>query len=249
MPSYADVRASSSKKTAYNALRRVVMKNVVTALSLCLLVGPLSALAAEKEPTVKGNYIETRSCDVYIGSCFANGEVGLMGHEAVLTWDVTEGSWQGVSLAGLKVLAVVKAKATLGDTSGNPYPARSVLIVDERANEEQKTALINLAKSMGGELLANVVSVQETAIEVFMAEVHSGNDCASVKAEGFVDIVARCFVSTDLRCNDRPFYPPLTDVEDPIPHATARDIYTGHGLGVRWDTAGQNSVYLASFSR
>ena len=33
---------------------------------------------------IKGDYIEARSADVYTGPCFANGEVGLVGNEAIL---------------------------------------------------------------------------------------------------------------------------------------------------------------------
>ena len=40
---------------------------------------------------IRGDYIETRSADVYTGSCFANGEVNLVGNEAILAWHVQSG--------------------------------------------------------------------------------------------------------------------------------------------------------------
>src|SRR5271167_1002096 len=82
---------------------------------------------------IRGDYVETRSADVYTGQCFANGEVNLVGNEAILAWHVRSGSWNGVALQGLSVTAVVRAKGTLGDPYENPYPAKAVLLVDDQA--------------------------------------------------------------------------------------------------------------------
>ncbi|HEY6937481.1 MAG TPA: hypothetical protein VI424_10035, partial [Terriglobales bacterium] len=59
--------------------------------SVFVLVG--SALAADQ---ISGDYIETRSADVWTGPCFANGQVGLNGQEAILAWHVQRGGWDGV---------------------------------------------------------------------------------------------------------------------------------------------------------
>src|SRR6184192_710858 len=102
------------------------------ALSLCL-----SAAAQQ----IRGDYLETRSADVYTGQCFANGEVNLVGNEAILAWHVQSGTWNGVPLGGLSVAAAVRAKGTLGDPYENPYPAQAVLMVDDQANDRQRVAL------------------------------------------------------------------------------------------------------------
>ena len=112
-----------------------------------------SALYAQQ---IRGDYIETRSADVYTGQCFANGEVNLVGKEAILAWHVQSGNWDGVALDGLTIAAAVRAKATLGDPYANPYPAQSVLLVDEQATPQQSAALVSFAQHMGGELLKNV---------------------------------------------------------------------------------------------
>ena len=57
---------------------------------------------------IRGDYIESRSTDVYVAQCFANGEVGLTGNQALLAWHVQEGSWNGVKLDGLTVAAAVR---------------------------------------------------------------------------------------------------------------------------------------------
>ena len=109
---------------------------------------------------VHGNYVEARTADVYTGPCFANSEVGLTGELAVMGWKITQGSWSGVKLDGLSIVAVVKAKSTLGDIHTASNPAKSILIVDQSATEEQRTALQAYAKHMGGELFNDVVRVE-----------------------------------------------------------------------------------------
>src|SRR6516164_4390666 len=104
---------------------------------------------------LRGDYIESRSTDVYVAQCFANGEVGLTGNYALMAWHVEQGSWNGVRLDGLTVAAAVRARATLGDPYGNPYPAQSVLMVDSAASKAQRKALVALAHHEGGRLLEN----------------------------------------------------------------------------------------------
>src|SRR6201993_4339244 len=121
---------------------------------IALLVTFLSvALSAQQ---IQGDYIETRSADVYTGQCFANGEVNLVGREAILAWHIQNGSWDGVSLDGLTIAAPGRAHGTLGDPYENPYPATSVLLVDDQATPQQSAALVSFAHHMGGQLLENV---------------------------------------------------------------------------------------------
>src|SRR4051794_15625408 len=97
-----------------------------------------SAAATASEPT--GDYLETRTCDVYTGPCFANGQVGLTGRDAIMAWSIDSGSFNGVNLAGLKVVLAVHASDTLGFGGGvviHPYPIKSVVLVDSQANAEQ----------------------------------------------------------------------------------------------------------------
>src|SRR4029077_10489393 len=93
--------------------------------------------------TIKCQYVETRSADIYVGQCFANGEVGLAGDEDIVAWHIQEGKWDGVSLPGLIAVGAIKAKAALGDPCGKPYPAKSVIFVDRTATPAQRQALIS----------------------------------------------------------------------------------------------------------
>src|SRR5947209_17734497 len=124
----------------------------------------LSTFALARQ--IRGDYIETRSADVYTGSCFANGEVNLVGNQAILAWHVQSGSWDGMSLDGLTVAAAVRARATLGDPYADPYPAQAVLVVDDQASDRQRAALQDFAQHMCGELLKNVDRVIAAPIEL-----------------------------------------------------------------------------------
>src|SRR5436305_12293310 len=132
----------------------------------CLLALFSISMAAQE---IRGDYLETRSADVYTGQCFANGEVNLVGNEAILAWHVQSGTWDGVPLQGLTVAAAVRAKSTLGDPYENPYPAKSVLLVDEQATEQQRAALVKFAQHMGGEMLKNVEQVFPVPMELVVS--------------------------------------------------------------------------------
>src|SRR5438093_550754 len=103
-----------------------------------LTLAALSTFAAKQAPTISGDYLEVRSCDVYTGPCFANSEMGLSGKEGILVWAVREGTWNGARLDGLSVIAVVRTDATLGDQRYQPRSGKAVLIVDARADARQR---------------------------------------------------------------------------------------------------------------
>src|ERR1044072_9805820 len=116
------------------------MRRLMMFAALFTIVLALSAGVQAQH--VSGDYIETRSADVWTGPCVANGEVNLAGDQAIMAWRVNKGEWNGVALDGLSVVGVVKAGATLGDQYNNPYPAKAVLIVDQNATAEQQKALV-----------------------------------------------------------------------------------------------------------
>ena len=56
------------------------MRKSVTGAALLLLLICGTALSAQQ---IRGDYIESRSTDVYVAQCFANGETGLTGNQAL----------------------------------------------------------------------------------------------------------------------------------------------------------------------
>ena len=212
-------------------------------LSLALL---LSTFASAQQ--IRGDYIETRSADVYTGQCFANGEVNLVGNEAILGWHVQSGSWNNVPLDGLTVAAAVRAKGTLGDPYENPYPAHAVVMVDEQANQQQRAALVAFAQHMGGELLQNVKQVIAAPLE--LAVNHEIHGAALLRAGTFAVVQTRGINDKDHLCgNEVTFYPPLAPVSHSMPAVALTDSYHGPGLGVDWEAHGKRSAFVGTFAR
>ena len=214
-------------------------------VSIASAIVLLTSLAVA-ENKISGDYIETRSADVYTGQCFANGEVGLVGDQAILAWHVRSGSWNGVKLDGLTVVAAVKANATLGDPYANPYPAKAVLIVDEQAKPAERAALADFARHMGGKLLNNVVKTEYAPIDMEVMGAHHGS--ARLRAGTFAAIQTRGIGEDDHLCgNESTFYPPLTNVTHAMPAVALTDQYSGTGLGNTWTLHDKRSAFVGTF--
>lgn len=197
---------------------------------------------------ISGDYVETRSANVYTGPCVANAETGLTGDQAILAWRIRKGSWKGVELDGLGVVGVTKAKATLGDPYGSPYPAKSVLILDARANPRQRAALEAFAQAMAPELLRNLVNVETAPIHLVLGEGES-HGSAELRAGNLARIKARPIGAKDHLCgNEHVYYPPLTQLSHAMPAYTINDEFSGRGLGVNWRINGKTNAFVGHFS-
>jgi uncharacterized protein DUF1326 len=213
-----------------------------------ILVCLASLSIAMSAQEIRGDYLETRSADVYTGQCFANGEVNLVGNEAILAWHVQSGSWDGVPLQGLTVAAAVRANGTLGDPYESPYPAKAVLLVDDQANAQQRAALLSFAAHMGGELLKDVEQVIPVQMELVVNAEHHG--AAMLRAGQFATVQTRSIGGQDHLCgNEVTFYPPLTQLSHSMPAVALTDTYSGPGLGVSWDFHGKRSAFVGTFAR
>ncbi len=198
---------------------------------------------------IQGEYMETRSADVYTGQCFANGEVNLVGTEAILAWKIDRGSWDGVKLDGLGVAAALHANATLGDPYGNPYPVKSVVMVDDHASPEQKQALISFAQHSAGRLLEKIVAVKDEPVMMELPQDHHQHGPARMMAGDWATIQTRPINDSDHLCgNEVTFYPPLVKLDHSVPAVALTDHYAGPGLGTDWTLHGKRSAFLGRFS-
>lgn len=211
---------------------------------LCVVLFSSLVLAQQ----IRGQYLETRSADVYTGQCFANGEVNLVGNEAILAWHVENGNWNGVALDGLTVATAVHAHGTLGDPYESPLPAHAVVIVDDQANPRQRAALIAFAQKMGGELLNHVEQVIPAPMKLVVNPDKHG--VALMRAGQFAMVQTRSIGEFDHVCgNEVTFYPPLTATTHSMPAVAMTDSYQGPGLGVEWESHGKRSAFVGTFAR
>jgi len=224
-------------------MKRVLLSFLVVSLAACL-----SYAAGIPTNSIYGNYVEARTADVYTGPCFANSEVGLTGQLAVFGWKVTKGSWDGVQLDDLGVVGVVRASSTLGDVYHTEYPVIAVLIVDQRANLEQRLALQSFAKRMGGDLLQDVVRVEYQPIDLTLANGDLHSMKATLTAGNLAKIQTRALSENDHICrNEEVWYRPLTKVEHAMPAFALANSFRGEGLGEKWSSPDKRSAFVASF--
>lgn len=213
-------------------------------VALCLVV-PLLAPAATADQ-LRGHYLEARTCQIYTGPCFANGEVGVTGKDAVMAWNITEGSQQGVDLAGLNVVVVLQASDTLAHEGIDDARAvRSVVYVDEAASPAQRAALVSFAKKWSGKAGLHVEQV--TSLPIVM-DLDVGTLAGSLRAGDQVELVTRRARPGDCICsNEACFYPPLAKVEHCAPGVTIDGNVTARRLGSHWSIPDTRSAYLATF--
>jgi len=211
------------------------MKKLLLAAATVFLA---TTIWAKPAATISGTYLEVRSCDVYTGPCFSNAEMGSNGKE------------QGVNLAGLSVVAVVRTKDTLGDIKYAQPRGKTVLIVDARANPAQRAALAAFAKARAGKLIGKVLATRVEKITAAIGDCTKAGTCASVKAGKLVDITTRCLCNGDHVCgNEYLYYPPLTKIRNATAAFTQMFAYQGGDLGIKWISIGQRGAFVGTFGR
>lgn len=229
------------------------MKNrsYLAALILGALVCALPAGAAPKAqaPQISGQYIESRTADIYTGPCIANSEVNLAGKQAVMAWHVDHGTWGNVELDGLSVVAVVNASDTLGMQNSEPLHSQAVLIVDQSATDAQRAALVNFAQAQGGAILNHIVAIDAAPMH-FEVNIAGRMGSASLAAGNLVRVTTRSLNAGDEFChNEDVYYPPLAaNLTHSMPAVATESGYHGNQLGMTWTENERRGVFIGSFA-
>jgi len=221
------------------------MKLLCTA---AVLSASLSFAAGLPSHGINGNYMEARTADTYTGPCFANGEVEMNGKEAVFGWKINNGGWKGVNLQGLGIVGVVRSQHTLGDVNRPVNPANAVLIVDERANPEQRAALVAFAKSQAPDVLTNVVKIAYAPVDLTIENGNIHGGAARLTAGALAEVRTRGLTEADHLCgNEDVYYPPLTNLEHVMPAYALENSFQGDGLNERWNIRFRRSGFIGTF--
>jgi hypothetical protein len=219
-----------------------IRKAALMATMLVLVVGVAGAA------NIQGTYLEARDAEIYASHCYANSEMNLRGELAVMGWKIEHGAVNNVSLDGLGVVAVVRASATLGDPFNSPYPAKAVLIVDERATPEQRAALESFVKNAAGRLVETIVRTDVAPINLtFDGSIHESR--ATLTAGNLVKIKTRPIHASDSLCHlDDVYYGPLVQLDHAMAAFSTQTMFHGKGLDTRFDGANRSNAYLGTFS-
>lgn len=104
---------------------------------------------------LSGTYFEARTCSVFAGPCHASGEVVTDGRTGVVAVEFDSGA-----LAGYRAAAVIQSARNLafGDER------KSVLYLDARASDSERTALREALERRSGIAFGTVLAASEAEI-------------------------------------------------------------------------------------
>lgn len=218
------------------------------AWTLFVCAAALLSAAGLPKNSIRGEYIEARTADVYTGPCFAMSEVNLTGDLAVMGWHVDQGSFDGVKLDGLSVMGVIHASATLGDVMTTAYPVKAVLILDAKASPEQQVALKRFAQRMAGDLLNDVVRMEVSPISFDVENQNIHSRVANMTAGKLAKVETRALNAGDQIChNEDVWYKPLVALDHAMAAYTETNSFGGTGLNNVWNYTGKRGSYVGSF--
>jgi hypothetical protein len=221
-----------------------VMKNAWT-LAAALLLGASPAVAADRAP-ILGDYVEARTAEVFAGGCIMNSEAETMGRQAVMAWRITTGTYHGVVLDGLTVVAAVAGDRNLGmrELGGEaPSVVRAIITVDLRATPEQRDALVGLARELSGGLITEVVRVESAPIRFATTARY-----VEVSASDTVQLTVNKQMTHDPSCGAMQWFHPFTSLEASAMGTADTHAFAGSGLGTRWSAPGKRSAFFGTFS-
>jgi hypothetical protein len=173
-----------------------------------------------------------------------NSEAGTMGKEAVMAWKVDRGSFNGVAVDGLSVVAALSGTANLGmvEMGGERAMVRSSVIVDERANPAQRLALVAMANELSKGVIGTVVSVTPAPIRFT-----TGEHQIQV-AGGPVALDISKHIAHDPTCGAMQWFKPLSSVDAAEMGTTKEHSFSGNNLGVKWSDPNKKSAFFGTFS-
>lgn len=217
-------------------------------LRFAALVAIVLTVGVGQAADVSGTYLEARNAEIYASHCFANSELNLTGNLAVMAWQIDKGSVDQVALDGLGVVAVVRASGTLGDPFTSPYPAKAMLIVDERATAAQRAALESFVREAGGRLVESIVRTEAAPIQLsFDGSIHQRR--ATLTAGDLVKVRTREIRGSDSLCHlDDLYYGPLMKLDHAMPAFSMQTRFQGEGLGTRINAVNRSNAYVGTFS-
>jgi len=214
----------------------------ISAVAIALAV---PALLAGGKGTLTGDYVEARTAEVFTGGCIMNSEAETVGKQAVLAWRVDRGSFNGIAIDGLSVVAAVSGDRNLGmqEMGGQKAIVHSALFVDQRANAAQQLALVAMANELSKGLVGTIVQVTAAPIQF----TDHGSEI-QVSAGSGVALDVNKHIAHDPTCGAMLWFHPLASVDDAAVGVAAQHVFTGSSLGTKWSDPNKRSAFFGTFS-
>lgn len=216
------------------------------AMVVAALIGlAASPLLAGSKGTVSGEYVEARTAEVFTGGCIMSSEAETIGKQAVLAWKVNHGSYNGVPLDGLSVVAAVAGNRNLGiqELGGaKPTVIKSAVFVDEHASAAQRMALVALASELSRGLVSDVVQVTPAPIEF-------SDRGQEIKVNGGPVVLDVNKVMThDPSCGAMQWFHPFSSLDHATMGVAEAHAFSGTALGTKWSDPNKRSAFFGTFT-
>ena len=195
--------------------------------------------------SITGTYVEARTAEVFTGGCIMSSEADTVGKQAILAWKVDQGSFNGISLDGLSVVAALSGDRNLGihEIGGQRAQVRSAVVVDERANAAQRIALVAMVTELAKGNVGTVVNVTSAPIQ--FSETEHGVSVASKEVK--LDVSKH--LDHDPTCGSMQWFQPLAQVNNATMSQTEEHSFSGSSLGTKWSAPNRRSSYIGTFAR
>ncbi len=218
------------------------MKQLTVVAALLGIV--TAALGASGKNSVSGTYAEARTAEIFAGGCVINSEAGTAGRQALMAWKVGRGSYDGVTLDNLSIVAAVSANRNLGiqELGGAKAETKAVVYVDQRSSNAQRSALIAMVRELSNGIVNTVVQVHPAPIE-FTETAHTIHVAAG---DALLDVNKH--MNHDESCGDMQWFHPLSTLANATMGATSRHAFSGSGLGTKWSDPDKKSAFFGSFT-
>jgi hypothetical protein len=203
-----------------------------------------SPLMAGGKDNATGSYVEARTAEIFTGGCIMGSEAGTVGKEALLAWKVDHGSFNGVSLDGLSVVAAVAGDRNLGihEIGGGTAATRSAMFVDNRANPAQQIALVAMANALSHGLTGTIVQVTPAPIQF----ADRGSEIHVATSQVALDVNKH--MTHDPSCGAMQWFHPLASVTEATMGVADQNAFSGSALGTKWSDPDRRSAFFGTFA-
>jgi hypothetical protein len=220
------------------------MKHLVAVLATTF--SGLVTLNADGSGTIKGEYVEARTAEVFAGGCIMNSEAETMGRQALMAWRITSGTFDGVALDGLTVAAAVAGDRNLGmrEMGGEePTAVKAIITVDPRATMAQRDALVKLVRELSNGLITHVVRVDIAPVRFATSQ----NYVEVSVPDNSMTLTVNKEMTHDPSCGAMQWFKPFTRLANAAMGVAEEHSFDGQGLNTKWSAPNKRSAFFGTF--
>ena len=214
-------------------------------IALFLALPALLAHARASEAAAPcGRYVEARTAAVFAGACHYGSQFTTEGRSAVLGWRVETGEWEGVSLAGVELAAVLDAPENLAQEPSVAGSGRSsIVIVDRGLAPEVERAALAWLRAEHGARLGTIVAVDRAEVAVACEEERFSLVAGeTIRLEGSALPERQC-----CRMPYQAWYEPLVPVSERLVGLPTLFTVREPRLGLAFRRPGENDAFFGRF--